>query len=913
MRARSLLAALTAAVTLGAAGAGIAYADGLDFVQDNLQPISGNFTVKACSGQSTTFDVLIAARRNGQPGTKDDNVFANDSSVTVAIDSVSSPLTAKLDKDTVNVPSNWASSPTNTLTTDMVKVTFTLPPQTSSGSGSAKLAYQGHNRSGGDVSGTNTIAFSWTPGQCDVTPPTLHLPAALTVEATSAGGAVVNYNATATDAAPANPTVTCDPASGATFPLGTTTVSCSATDAAGNKATGSFTVMVKDTTPPVVTLPADISVEATGSSTAVSWDQPTATDSVDGSRDVTCMPASGSSFSVGTTTVSCTATDAAGNTGTASFKVTVSDTKAPVLSLPTDITAEATGPDGAAVGYVASAADVVDGAVTPVCDPKSGSTFALGKSTVRCAATDKAGNAASGSFTVTVQDTTAPDLTVPDPITVEATGPDGAAADFAVSASDLVDGAVKPVCDATSGSTFPLGTTTVHCSATDAAGNEDRAGFTVTVQDTTPPTITVPADMVLEATGPDGATATYTAEAEDLVDGTFKATCTPASGSTFPLGATQVNCNATDKHGNPAATTSFAVTVQDTTAPKLTMPADFAVEATGPDGAAVTYVASAMDIVDGAVEPSCDVATGTVLSLGAHKITCTATDAHHNVATGSFTATVRDTTPPAVTVPKDVTTEATGPNGAVVEFSASATDIVDGAVTSTCAPASGSTFPLGTTAVTCAATDAHGNVGHGSFSVKVQDTTGPVISWIAPAAGGSYPYGSVPTPSCVATDLVSGPAPCSVIGYDGGIGTHTLTATATDAAGNVSHATRSYTVVRWGLKGFYQPVDMGGVVNTVKAGSTVPLKFEIFSGTTELTNVSAVKSFTAKSVSCGTLTSAATDDVEVTSTGGTTLRYDSTGGQFIQNWQTPKTAGACYQVTMTAQDSSTISAFFKLK
>ncbi|WP_020145811.1 PxKF domain-containing protein, partial [Terracoccus sp. 273MFTsu3.1] len=123
----------------------------------------------------------------------------------------------------------------------------------------------------------------------------------------------------------------------------------------------------------------------------------------------------------------------------------------------------------------------------------------------------------------------------------------------------------------------------------------------------------------------------------------------------------------------------------------------------------------------------------------------------------------------------------------------------------------------------------------------------------------------------------------------------------------------SFTIAAWTTQGFYQPVDMGStVLNTVKAGSTVPLKFELFSGSTELTSVSAVKSFGAKQITCGT---APTEDaIEMTTTGGTNLRYDTSGGQFIQNWQTPKaTVGTCYQVTMTALDDSKITAYFKLK
>jgi hypothetical protein len=115
----------------------------------------------------------------------------------------------------------------------------------------------------------------------------------------------------------------------------------------------------------------------------------------------------------------------------------------------------------------------------------------------------------------------------------------------------------------------------------------------------------------------------------------------------------------------------------------------------------------------------------------------------------------------------------------------------------------------------------------------------------------------------------------------------------------------------WTTKGFYQPVDMNGVYNTVKGGSTVPFKFELFAGDTELTDPDNVKSLQASNASCTSGT--ATDDIETVATGGTSLRYDSTGGQFIYNWKTPTGAGKCYKVTVTAQDGSTISALFKMK
>ena len=149
---------------------------------------------------------------------------------------------------------------------------------------------------------------------------------------------------------------------------------------------------------------------------------------------------------------------------------------------------------------------------------------------------------------------------MPPDMTVEATGPTGATVTFSASASDDVDGALTPTCSPASGSTFPLGTTTVTCSATDAAGNTGSASFDVTVEDTTPPVVTVPADITTAATSPAGATVTYSASASDLVDGALTPTCSPASGSTFPIGTTTVTCSATDAAGN-TGTADFDVTV----------------------------------------------------------------------------------------------------------------------------------------------------------------------------------------------------------------------------------------------------------------------------------------------------------------------------------------------------------------
>ena len=155
----------------------------------------------------------------------------------------------------------------------------------------------------------------------DTTPPVLQLPSGVTAEATSAGGASVVYEATATDDVDGSVTPVCTPASGATFPLGLTSVNCSATDSAGNSAPGSFDVNVVDTTPPQLVAPPDVAVEATGPLTAVVLGTPTATDLVDPSPAVS--PSNAGPFAPGTHTITWTAADDYGNAATANQHVTV--------------------------------------------------------------------------------------------------------------------------------------------------------------------------------------------------------------------------------------------------------------------------------------------------------------------------------------------------------------------------------------------------------------------------------------------------------------------------------------------------------------------------------------------------------------------------------------------------------------
>jgi hypothetical protein len=218
--------------------------------------------------------------------------------------------------------------------------------------------------------------------------------------------------------------------------------------------------------------------------------------------------------------------------------------------------------------------------------------------------------------------------------------------------------------------------------------------------------------------------------------------------------------------------------------------------------------------------------------------------------------------------------------------------------------------------VTGTASDWAGNTAEDTVTGINVDKTAPAnVSFTGgPTNGGRYYPNSLPAaPTCTAEDALSGLAGCLVSGYSTALGEHTLSATATDRAGNETVVTGpTYTVRKLSLKGFYAPVDGGNVFNTVKAGATVPLKFEVFDGSTELKDVARIKGFTTKTVSCTTGTSEDAIE-ELATTGGTSLRFDSTGDQFIQNWKTPSQAGKCFEVRMATEDDSSITALFKLK
>jgi 6-phosphogluconolactonase (cycloisomerase 2 family) len=276
-------------------------------------------------------------------------------------------------------------------------------------------------------------------------------------------------------------------------------------------------------------------------------------------------------------------------------------------------------------------------------------------------------------------------------------------------------------CDPPSGSFFAVGTHTVTCSSDSA----DDATFKITVEDTQAPSIFQQQDIV-KGTDPDkcSATATFIITASDncpdvMVQSDFE------SGAEFPKGETTVHVTATDKAGNQS-NYSFTVTVFDQQTPKVTCQADIMVN-NEPNqcGKVVNYALPMVsDNCPGVGAPSCNPPSGSFFPVGVTNVACSANDAHGNLGICSFKVTVKDTQPPQITCPADIIAVAAKPcdTGLIVNYPAPiASDNCPNNLQVVCNPPSGGIFPLGSTTVTCTATDGGNNQTQCSFKITVYD------------------------------------------------------------------------------------------------------------------------------------------------------------------------------------------------
>jgi len=335
-------------------------------------------------------------------------------------------------------------------------------------------------------------------------------------------------------------------------------------------------------TAPIVTAPTNITVAATNAGGTAAAD-PTITSFLNGANAfdevdgviATIINDAPAVFPLGTNTVTFSATDSDGNTGTAQRTVTVADQTEPVitqLGLPS-ITINV---GGIFIDPGATASDNVDGDLTPaIVSAGSVSTGVVGLYTLTYDVSDTVGNAAvQVTRSVSVQDSGAPVVTPSTNITVVATDANGtAASDPAImaflagaSAIDAVEGPVATITN-DAPTQFPLGVTTVTFSATDSSSNTGQAQATVTVSDQTAPIVTAPANITVAATGPGGIAVTDPvlvaflsgASATDNVDGPIVSIGINAP-ALLPVGVTTVTFSAIDAASN-TGTAQATVTV----------------------------------------------------------------------------------------------------------------------------------------------------------------------------------------------------------------------------------------------------------------------------------------------------------------------------------------------------------------
>ena len=538
------------------------------------------------------------------------------------------------------------------------------------------------------------------------------------------------------------------------------------------------------------------------------------------------------------------------------------------------------------------------------CDVTTLSTETVG-TTLTCTATS-GGGTASSSVTIKL-DKTPP--TVSLGIASGTPGDNGwYTSDVVLHTSGTETISTPIVCDGDqSQSTDTAGTTFTGSCTNDAGLKGTSAPVTVKV-DKTPPTATLTviagtagangwytSDVTVRTVGEDGVSGPVTCSADqfqtvETVGTIFNGSCTNAAGLTTAANALTIKLDKT-------APTAVALTVSGTIGANGWYTSDVTVTTSGTESISTPLTCTppqslSAETVGTVIAGSCTNAAG---------LTADATPSTVKI----------DKTPPSAALV--VTAGTMGLNGwytSDVTVSTQGSDSVSAPVTCT----GDQVQTTDTTGVVFngSCTNAAGlSASATPLTIKL-DKTAPTITINSDITdGATYYFGFVPAAgSCSATDATSGPPTpaCALTGYDATVGSHTLTAQASDAAGNVAKRTRSYTVLAWTLRGFYQPVDMNDW-NIVKNGATVPVKFEIFAGPTELTDTSIV-SLAAAHVDCTADDGAA---IDLVSTGGTSLRYDAVAGQYVFNWQTPRTPGQCYRVTLTTQDGSSLSALFRLK
>jgi hypothetical protein len=290
-------------------------------------------------------------------------------------------------------------------------------------------------------------------------------------------------------------------------------------------------------------------------------------------------------------------------------------------------------------------------------------------------------------------------------------------------------------------------------------------------------------------------------------------------------------------------------------------------------------------------------------------VTGTCTDNAGNMANASATVNI-DTTPPVVAATANPAPNANGWNNTdvIVTFSV-VSDNLSGA--GTCDPAATVSGPGQNLSATGSCSDLAGNSASASASGINIDKTAPTVEVTGVAHNVVYTLGSVPAAGCSTSDALSGVATNATLSSGGPVGLITATCSgATDNAGNgAASVSVTYRVI-YDFDGFFRPVDNLPMMNVVKAGSAIPVKFSL-NGNFGLNIFAANSPSVSQSVSCMALPADVISPSDTVTAGGSSLSYDAVSDQYNYVWKTDRSwAGQCRVLQVTLSDGTIHLAYF---
>ncbi|MCF8284022.1 MAG: HYR domain-containing protein [Sphingobacteriales bacterium] len=555
--------------------------------------------------------------------------------------------------------------------------------------------------------------------------------------ATSSAGATINFPMpTGSDNCSYTITQTAGLSSGSIFPIGTTTVGYQISDASGNSATCSFNVNVTGLAPVIVSPGTTSANTDANSCTAVVNYAATETTGIPAST-ITYSIAPGSSFNVGTTQVTATATNVVGTSQT-TFDVVVTDNILPTITCIASVNAFATSASGAAINYTTpTGSDNCTYTITQTAGLPSGSTFPIGTTTVSYQITDASGNTATCSFDVTITGLP-PVIVSPGTITANADqNACSATVSFAATETTAIPASTITYSIAP-GSTFNVGTTQVTATATNAVGTS-QATFDVIVSDNTAPSALAQNLAIdLDALGNASITPGQINNGSSDACGIANISIDKTNFNCSNVGDNAVVLTVTDIHGN-SSTANATVTVSDITAPvAIAQNLAIVLDASGSASISATQINNGSSDACGIADISIDKTNFNCTNVGANTVVLTVTDIHGNSSTANATVTVSDNTAPIIVSVVDQTKcfEATG-NYTIENITASdncsiasSSFVITGATTRTGSglDASGA-FNIGTSTITWTVIDPSNNSSTSSATFTVYPL--PVASLVS--------------------------------------------------------------------------------------------------------------------------------------------------------------------------------------